>query len=360
MNQPVTFQVNGTFMRPPLFVDVPLTEYITVEASATDRDRGMEQRMTGGSAAPQRALVMGASGFVGSHVTRLLADRGDDVRVLLRKSSSTKGIDDLDVARHYGDLTDLDAVRAAMSDRDVVYYCVVDARAWLRDPTPLFATNVEALRGVLDVACEADLTRFVFTSTIGTIAVGGASARDAVTEDLVLRYARERGLPAVAMCVSNTYGPGDWQPTPHGGMVKAAALGRMPAFVRGAAAEVVGIEDAAEAMLLAADRGRVGERYIISESYLPMRTLFEIAADEAGVKPPRLGLPMALVYAAGLAGSVAGAVLRRDSPLTLTSARLLHLTSPLDHGKATRELGWNPSPTTDAVRRAVRFYRRTP
>ena len=333
--------------------------------------------MTTGSAAPQRALVMGASGFVGSHVTRLLADRGDDVRVLLRKSSSTKGIDDLDVARHYGDLTDLDAVRAAMSDRDVVYYCVVDARAWLRDPAPLFATNVEALRGVLDVACEAGLTKFVFTSTIGTIAVGGSATRDAVTEDtpfnwagkggpyiesrrqaedLVLRHARERGLPAVAMCVSNTYGPRDWQPTPHGGMVKAAALGRMPGYVRGAAAEVVGIEDAAAAMLLAADRGRVGERYIISERYLPMRTLFETAADEAGVKPPRFGVPMALIYAAGLAGSVAGAVLRRDSPLTLTSARLLHLTSPLDHGKATRELGWNPSPTTDAVRRAARFH----
>jgi dihydroflavonol-4-reductase len=320
---------------------------------------------------------MGASGFVGSHVTRLLAERGDDVRVLLRTSSSTRGIDDLDVTRHYGDLDDLEAVRAAMADRDVVYYCVVDARAWLRDPAPLFATNVDALRGVLDVACEADLTKFVFTSTIGTIAVGGASPRDTVTEetpfnwagkggpyiesrrqaeDLVLRYARERGLPAVAMCVSNTYGPGDWQPTPHGAMVKAAALGKMPGYVRGVAAEVVGIEDAAAAMLLAADRGRAGERYIISESYLPMRTLFETAAAETGVKPPRFGLPVALLYAAGFAGTVAGALRRRDSPLTLTSARLLRFTSPLDHGKATRELGWQPRPTTDAVRRAARFF----
>lgn len=328
--------------------------------------------MTSGNRTPQRALVMGASGFVGSHVTRLLAERGDDVRVLVRKTSSTKGIDDLDVQRHYGDLDDLDAVRAAMADRDVVYYCVVDARAWLRDPTPLFATNVEALRGVLDVACEADLTKFVFTSTIGTIAVGEGVTEETPfnwtgkggpyiesrrqAEDLVLNYARERGLPAVAMCVSNTYGPRDWQPTPHGGMVKAAALGRMPGYVRGVAAEVVGIEDAAAAMLLAADRGRVGERYIISESYLPMRTLFETAADEAGVKPPRFGLPVPLLYAAGLAGTVAGALLRRDSPLTLTSARLLRHTSPLDHGKATRELGWQPRPTTEAVRRAATFF----
>jgi dihydroflavonol-4-reductase len=158
------------------------------------------------------------------------------------------------------------------------------------------------------------------------------------------------------MCVSNTYGPQDWQPTPHGALVAAAALGRTPAYVRGVAAEVVGIEDAADALLLAADKGRVGERYIVSESYLSMRTLFETAADEAGVKPPRFGVPLTIVYAAGLAGTVAGALLRRDSPLTLTSVRLLHLTAPLDHGKATRELGWEPSPTTDAVRRAARFY----
>lgn len=176
---------------------------------------------------PRRALVMGASGFVGSHVTRKLAERGDDVRVYLRKSSSTVGIDDLDVERCYGDLYDEDALRAAMADRDVVYYCVVDTRFHLRDPAPLFETNVNCLRRVLDVAVTAGLHRFVFCSTIGTIALG--DGRGPVTEDmpfdwggdkggpyiesrrqaedLVLSYARDRGLPAVAMCVSNPYGP---------------------------------------------------------------------------------------------------------------------------------------------------------
>src|SRR3954454_24080654 len=228
----------------------------------------------------RKALVMGASGFVGSHVTRKLAERGDDVRVYLRKSSSTVAIDDLDVERCYGDLRDTEALRAGMSDRDVVYYCIVDTRFYLRDPAPLYQTNVESLRRVLDLATKADLHRFVFCSTIGTIALGeGRAATEDVpfnwhgiggpyiesrrqAEDMVLRYARERGLPAVAMCVSNPYGPGDWQPTPHGGMVKAAALGKMPGYVRGVAAEVVGIEDAPAAMLLAAERGRTGERYI--------------------------------------------------------------------------------------------------
>ena len=173
-----------------------------------------------------KKLVIGASGFLGSHVTRQLGDRGDDVRVLIRRTSSTKAIEDLDVEYHYGDIFDDAALRAAMAGCDDVFYCVVDTRAWLRDPAPLFRTNVEGLRHVLDAAVDADLRRFVFTSTIGTIGIpaelrpateedefnwadkGGAYVVSRVeAENLVMRYARERGLPAVALCVSNTYGP---------------------------------------------------------------------------------------------------------------------------------------------------------
>ena len=245
----------------------------------------------------RKALVMGASGFVGSHVTRKLAERGDDVRVYLRQSSSTVAIDDLDVERCYGDLRDEEALRAAMSDRDVVYYCIVDTRFYLRDPAPLFETNVESLRRALDVATDADLHRFVFCSTIGTIALG--DGQTPVTEDmpfdwhgkggpyiesrrqaeaLVQRYANERGLPAVVMCVSNPYGPRDWQPS-QGMMVKMAAFGKVPVYVRGVSTEVVGVEDVADAFLLAGECGRIGERYIISETYMSMREMFETAAN---------------------------------------------------------------------------------
>jgi dihydroflavonol-4-reductase len=327
--------------------------------------------MTGGR---RKALVMGATGFVGSHVTRQLVRRGDDLRVYLRKSSSTVAIDDLDVERCYGDLHDEEALRAAMSDRDVVFYCVVDTRFFLRDPSPLFETNVESLRRVLEVAAQADLFRFVFCSTIGTIAIaegnepvteempfnwpgiGGAyigSRRRA--EDMVLRYARDRGLPAVAMCVSNPYGPLDWQPN-QGLMVKMAALGKMPVHVKGVSTEVVGIEDVAEAFLLAGERGRVGERYIISESYMSMREMFETAASAVGAKPPRLGVPLAVLYVLGWTLGVAGRLLRRDFPMNLTGIRLLHTTSPADHGKAMRELGWKPRPTAESIRRAAQFY----
>lgn len=330
--------------------------------------------MTTGPARRRKVLVMGATGFVGSHVTRKLIERGDDVRVYVRTSSRTVAIDDLDVERCYGDLYDEDALQAAISDRDVVFYCVVDTRFNLRDPAPLFETNVESLRRVLDVAAQADLYRFVFCSTIGTIAIAdnGESATEDMpfnwpgkggpyiesrrqAEDLVLRYARERALPTVVMCVSNPYGPLDWRPS-QGQMIKAAALGRMPVYVRGVSTEVVGIEDVADAFLLAAERGRVGERYIISESFMPMRDMFHAAAEAVGAKPPRFGVPLALLHVLGWTLGVAAALLRRDPPLNTTGVRLLHIMSPADHGKATRELGWQPSPTAESIRRAARFY----
>jgi dihydroflavonol-4-reductase len=322
----------------------------------------------------RKVLVMGATGFVGSHVTRKLVERGDDVRVYVRKSSRTVAIDDLDVERCYGDLYDQKALRAAIADRDVVFYCVVDTRFYLRDPAPLFETNVESLRRVLDVASQTDLHRFVFCSTIGTIAIaengesvtedmpfnwpgkGGAyieSRRQA--EDLVLRYAKVGALPAVAMCVSNPYGPLDWQPS-QGQMIKAAAFGKMPVYVKGVSTEVVGIEDVADAFLLAGERGRVGERYIISESFMPMRDMLQTAAGAVGAKPPRLGVPLALLYAVGWTIGGASRMLRRDLPLNTTGVRLLHIMSPADNGKARRELGWQPRPTAESMRRAARFY----
>lgn len=322
----------------------------------------------------RKALVMGASGNVGACVTRQLVERGDDVRVLLRRSSSTKGIDGLDVERCYGDIFDTDAVAAAMADRDVVFYCVVDTRAHLADPAPLFSTNVEGLRNVLDVAMDADLQRFVFLSTIGTIAVGddGATVDEDTpfnwagkggpyiesrrqAEDLVVSYTREHGLPAVAMCVSNPYGPPDWQPR-QGALVAMAAFGKLPVYVRGVGSEVVGIDDAADALIRAAEHGRIGERYIVSEGYMSQRQMFTTAAEAVGARPPRFGIPMAPLYVFGWFAGMSNRLFGTDFPMNLTAARLMWLTSPADHGKATRDLGWIPAPTGESIGRAAQFY----
>jgi nucleoside-diphosphate-sugar epimerase len=233
---------------------------------------------------------------------------------------------------------------------------------------------VSALRDVLRVAAEANLRRLVFLSTIGTIAIGAngetvdedtpfnwseqaggyiESRRQA--EDLVFSYVENHGLPAVVANVSNPCGPPDWQPR-QGMFVQLAALGRLPFYVRGVAAEVVGIDDVADALLLAAERGRIGQRYIISERYMSQRELVTIAAEAVRARPPRLGVPMALAHAFAHLADAAGPLLRRRLPIGRQSARLLALTSPASHNKATRELGWHPGPTEDFIRRAARAY----
>ncbi|WP_204081426.1 NAD-dependent epimerase/dehydratase family protein [Mycobacterium riyadhense] len=317
-------------------------------------------------------LVIGAGGFLGSHVTRQLVAAGEDVRVMVRHTSSTKGIDDLDVERCYGDIFDDAALRAAMAGCDVVYYCVLDARMWLRDPTPLFRTNVEGLRHVLDAAVAADLRKFVFTSSTGTLAIndhravteddphnwtdGSAYIESRVlAEDLVMRYARDKGLPAVALCVSTTYGPGDWAPTPHGSLIARVATGRFP-FYLGFSSEVVGIEDAARAMLLAADRGRDGHRYIISDRYMSTREIHDITARAVGRRPPRIPIPLSVLHAVARLNDLAARVLRRDLPFAYVGIRMAELMSPLDHSKAERELGWTPEPVEESIRKAARFF----
>ncbi|MFA1703421.1 NAD-dependent epimerase/dehydratase family protein [Mycobacterium intracellulare] len=319
-----------------------------------------------------KKLVIGASGFLGSHVTRQLVAAGEDVRVMVRHTSSTAGIDDLDVERCYGDVFDDAALRAAMAGCDVVYYCVVDARMWLRDPAPLFRTNVEGLRHVLDAALGADLKRFVYTSTTGSLAIsdgkpvteedphnwdqGGAYIEARVAgEDLLLSYARDKGLPGVAMCISTTYGPGDWAPTPHGALLALVAKGRFP-FYFDYSSEVVGIEDAARAMLLAAEHARDGERYIVSDRYMSIRELHEIAATAVGRRSPRIGIPMSVLRAAARVNDAAAWLLGRDLPFAYAGIRMAELMSPLDHSKATRELGWTPEPVEDSIRKAAVWF----
>jgi dihydroflavonol-4-reductase len=290
---------------------------------------------------------------------------------MLRRNSSTKGIDGLDVER-YGDVFDDSALRAAMTGCDVVYYCVVDARMWLRDPAPLFRTNVKGLRHILDAALDADLQKFVYTSTTGTLAIshsravteddphnwdqGGAYIEARVAaENLLMSYAHDKGLPAVAMCISTTYGPGDWAPTPHGSLIARVATGRFP-FYLGYSAEVVGIEDAARAMLLAAEHGRNGERYIISDRYMSIRELHQIAATAVGRRPPRIGIPMPVLRAGARVNDFMARLLRRDLPFAYVGIQMAELMSPLDHSKAERELGWTPEPVEDSIRKAAVFF----
>ena len=292
---------------------------------------------------------------------------------MVRSNAITIGIDDLPVTRYSGDIWDDDTLRDAMRGVDDVYYCVVDTRGWLRDPAPLFRTNVDGTRNVLEVAKNANLRKFVFTSsyvTVGRRRGHRASEDDVIVdrgltpyvrsrvqaENIVLQYAKEHGLPAVAMCVSTTYGSGDWGRTPHGAIVAGAAFGKLPFVMSGIELEAVGVDDAARALILAAVRGRVGERYLISEKMISNADVVRIAAEAAGVRAPAKSIPLPVSYALATAGSIKAKLRGTDERLSLGSLRLMRAEAPVDHGKAMRELGWEPRPVEESIREAARFW----
>jgi len=328
-------------------------------------------------------LVIGANGFLGSHVTRQLVADGHQVRAMVRPNAMTVGIDDLAVERFCGDVWDDDTLRAAMAGVDDVYYCVVDTRGWLRDPAPLFRTNVDGTRNVLEVASSAGLRKFIFTSsyvTVGRRRGHRASEDDIIVdggemsptnrlrgltpyvrsrvraENIVLKYATERGLPAVAMCVSTTYGSGDWGRTPHGAIIAGAAFGKLRFVMSGIELEAVGVDDAARALILAAERGRIGQRYLISEKMISNADVVRIAAEAAGVAAPTKSIPLPVSYALATAGSIKAKLRGTDERLSLGSLRLMRAEAPVDHSKAIRELGWEPRPVEESIREAARFW----
>ena len=318
-------------------------------------------------------LVAGASGFVGSHTARLLAKSGRKVRVLLRKSSNTEALNDLPVEIHYGDVLDIESLRSAMEGCGSVFYSVVDARFWLSDITPIYRNNVEGLVNAMDVALACGIERFIFTSTMGTL---GINPNGLVTEEIpfnwfdrappyirarleaentFLNYCREKHLPGVALCIANTYGPEDYQPTPHNGALWSTGSGKMK-FTVDAGAPTVDIRDAAQAAVLAEQYGRVGERYIIANEYISNRDFYTLATKECGMPPPKV-IPHWLAFTvAWIAESVCKLRGKKDYILSTDAVYLGDVFKPMDNSKARRELQWNPRPIAETIRDAIAWF----
>lgn len=320
-------------------------------------------------------LVAGASGFVGSHTTRLLCKQGRKVRVLLRKSSSQDGLKDLPVEVCYGDVHDPDSLRAAMTGCSTVFYSVVDARFWLTDSSILYRNNVDGLVNGMEAALECGVKRFIFTSTMGTLGINPDSP---VTEDIpfnwmekapayirarleaettFLRYCREKGLPGVALCVANTYGPEDYQPTPHGGMLAQVAAGEFR-FTLDAGAPTVDIRDVAEAAMLAEQFGHIGERYIIANEFVSNRDFYNQVAA-AGGQPPVKVIPLWLGYVFAWPIEQLYRLFGKKDYLVRTDAIYLsNVFQRMDNSKARRDLGWKPRPLSETVADAVSWFQR--
>jgi dihydroflavonol-4-reductase len=319
-------------------------------------------------------LVAGASGFVGSHIARLLVQQGRKVRAMVRPSSKVEALKGLDLEMVHGDVLDPASLRAAMLGCGTVFYSVIDPRFWLTDQTPIFRNNVEGLENAVDAALDCGIERFIFTSTMGTL---GLNPNGPVTEDVpfnwherappyinarlqaenrLLAACRERGLPGVALCVANTYGPEDYQPTPHNNMLWQTACGELQVTID-VGQPTVDIRDVAQAALLAETHGRIGERYIIANEYVRNRDFFAMATAQTGLKRPMV-FPYPVAYAiAWVAERMLKMAGRTDIMATTDAIFLSNVFREMDHKKAQNELGWTPRPLSETVRDAVSWFK---
>jgi len=318
-------------------------------------------------------LVTGASGFVGAHVAHLLCSRGLPVRVLIRPSSRLRAIEGLPLERAVGDLRDAASLDAALRGVRQVFHVAADYRLWSRNPNEIFESNVGGTRNLLDAARKAGVERFVYTSTVATIAVprsGTLPNESTKTEldEMVGNYKRSKflaerevldaaanGFPAVIVNPTTPVGPGDWKPTPSGRIIVDFLNGRMPAYVD-TGLNVVAVEDVAEGHWLAAQRGRIGERYILGGRNMTLKEILDSVAASTGRTGPRIQAPHWVAFAAGCVENVAAALVGREPKIPLEGVRMSRHKMFVDCSRAERELGFKPGSVDAALERAARWY----
>jgi dihydroflavonol-4-reductase len=319
------------------------------------------------------ALVTGATGFVGANVVRELLARGQAVRVLARPTSDRQAIAGLPVQICEGDLLDPSSVRRAVAGVAHVYHVAADYRLWVRDPRELYRTNVEGTRTVLAACADAGVERVVHTSSVGALGIPadgspGTETTPATLRDMVGPYkaskflaeevAREwaaRGLPVVIVNPSTPVGPWDVKPTPTGRIILDFLHGRMFATLD-TGLNLVDVRDVAQGHVLAAQRGRIGERYILGNRDLSLAEIFGLLAALTGHPAPRLRIPYAVAWASALAMEARARVTGRPPRASLTSVRMARKRMYFSPARAVRELGLPQTPVEEALRAAVEWF----
>jgi len=343
------------------------------------------------------AFITGATGFLGSHVARVLAEQGAELRLLVRPTSDLRNLNDDDLKnadRAVGDLRDAASISKALSGCDVVFHVAADYRLWVRDPGEMYRSNVEGTRSLLEAARKQGVRRVVYTSSVATMgftsnhaaaelrsAWTGEGARhhtSAVADeespvalpDMIGHYKRSKfmaeqvaveaarsGIDVVIVNPTTPVGERDIKPTPTGRIVLDFLKRRFPAYVE-TGLNLVDATECARGHVEALEKGRSGERYILGGENLTLKQILDRLAAITNLPSPTLKLPYIFALAAGVVDEmVTGRLLGREPRATIDAVRMGRKMMFVSSAKAERELGWRMVPVDGALRRSVDWFR---
>lgn len=318
-------------------------------------------------------LVTGATGFVGSHVARQLVSTGVPVRALARRTSQRKALDSVTVEWVEGDLRDEASLDRALQGVNHVFHVAADYRLWAKNPQEIYENNVTGTKNLLAAALRARVEKFIYTSTVATIAVPrGANLPDetnrASVDEMVGNYKKSKllaeqealraaheGLPVVIVNPTTPVGPGDWKPTPTGRIILDFLQGRMPAYVD-TGLNFVAVEDVAHGHLLAAERGKIGERYLLGGKNMTLKELLDALAKITGLPAPTRRIPHAIALIAAYMSTAFSGMMGREPRIPVEGVRIARHKMFVSDAKARKELGYASSPVEMALERAVHWY----
>jgi dihydroflavonol-4-reductase len=321
-----------------------------------------------------KALVTGATGFVGAAVARTLLARGWEVRVLVRSGAVQQNLRDLAVEPVTGDLVDAPSLDRALAGCGALFHVAADYRLWARDPEQIYRNNVQGTRNIVESARRTGVGRIVYTSSVATIGIPadgspgdedtpvsladmiGHYKRSKFLAEQAVREAAQAGTDVVIVNPSTPIGPGDVKPTPTGQIVVDAATGRMPAYVD-TGLNVVHVDDVAAGHLLAYERGRAGQCYILGGEDMTLRQILAEIARLSGRKPPAIRLPHAAVLPVAYVAEALAGLTGRPPRATVEGVRLSRKRMFFSSAKAVRELGYRWRPPVQAFEDALAWFR---
>jgi dihydroflavonol-4-reductase len=322
-----------------------------------------------------KAFVTGATGFLGSHVARVLAEQGADLRLLVRSSSNLKNLEGLKSETVVGDLRDPASLEMAMAGCDTVFHVAADYRLWVRDPREMYRSNVEGTRSILSAARKNGVQRVVYTSSVATVGFTGdghpADEDSPVSvADMIGHYKRSKfmaeqvameagrgGMHVVTVNPTTPIGEQDVKPTPTGRIVVDFLKRKFPAYVE-TGLNLVDATVCARGHLAALEKGKTGERYILGGENLTLKQILDKLGKITGLPSPKIKLPYFFAFAAGVVDeAITGGILRREPRATVETVRMGKKKMFASSDKAERELGWKIVPVDDALQRAVDWFR---